>query len=439
MRKLKHILFTFASFAIFFIAFILLEIGNWYQQGFPNLNNATLKDITFTDSLNGYGIANLGFGNDNYILKTTNAGDNWNIIKTYNQPFVRIIFINDSTGFTPAFSQIFKTTNKGVSWDSISLPSDVYGEDMSALNKDTIYFVNHEGLTGGVLRTTNGGLNWIRLLSAGSQNPRKIYMFNARIGFVSNGLDNNFKKTTNGGVNWFDVPGGSFSDIKFADSLIGWKVRGNIQKTTDGGLNWETQMLPLVPGAFGYEITKINVLNKDTLWASGASISYPSGYRGVIHKTINGGSNWGYQIPDTSIHVFSYDFIKFTDRLKGWAYSSISSSGGVHTKTGGLDTTIYTDINSNSNEVVSSFKLHQNYPNPFNPATIINYRLSINSFINLKVYDLQGKEVQTLVNKKQSAGSYSVKFNGTNLSSGIYFYTFQSESYKETKKMILVK
>jgi hypothetical protein len=82
--------------------------------------------------------------------------------------------------------------------------------------------------------------------------------------------------------------------------------------------------------------------------------------------------------------------------------------------------------------------LSQNYPNPFNPATIIKYQVPEDAFVIIKVYDILGKKVRTLVNEK-AAGYYSVNFNGSNLSSGIYFYSIAAGNFYQVKKMILAK
>jgi len=87
----------------------------------------------------------------------------------------------------------------------------------------------------------------------------------------------------------------------------------------------------------------------------------------------------------------------------------------------------------------SSYALDQNYPNPFNPTTKISYQLPQSGYVNLKVFNTLGKEVASLVNEEKSAGNYEVDFNAQGLSSGIYFYTIQSGSFQETKKMILLK
>jgi len=96
-------------------------------------------------------------------------------------------------------------------------------------------------------------------------------------------------------------------------------------------------------------------------------------------------------------------------------------------------------ISNHAENIPVKFSLMQNYPNPFNPKTIIKYDLSIAAHVKIKVYDLLGKEVVTLVNGEKKAGSYEIEFDGSNLSSGIYFYTFTSDNFFDSKKMVLVK
>jgi hypothetical protein len=98
-----------------------------------------------------------------------------------------------------------------------------------------------------------------------------------------------------------------------------------------------------------------------------------------------------------------------------------------------------TDVKKNRTEVVKGFALFQNYPNPFNPSTVISYQLSSNNFVTIKVYDVLGREVETLVNERQTAGSHSVAFNAASLPSGVYFYRLQVGSYSKTMKLLLLK
>jgi hypothetical protein len=96
-------------------------------------------------------------------------------------------------------------------------------------------------------------------------------------------------------------------------------------------------------------------------------------------------------------------------------------------------------VSVNGSGITEDFTLMQNYPNPFNPVTNINYQLPIQNFVTLKVYDLLGREVTVLVNDWKEAGEHSVKFDGSGLASGVYFYRFQSGAFVETKKLLLLR
>jgi hypothetical protein len=87
----------------------------------------------------------------------------------------------------------------------------------------------------------------------------------------------------------------------------------------------------------------------------------------------------------------------------------------------------------------SDFVLYQNYPNPFNPNTKIKFVIPKSSFVNLKIYNVLGKDVATLVNEERPAENHEVEFNATDLPSGVYFYRIKAGLFIETKKMILMK
>lgn len=106
---------------------------------------------------------------------------------------------------------------------------------------------------------------------------------------------------------------------------------------------------------------------------------------------------------------------------------------------GGTSQPFYLESTENNNTAPTQFKLAQNFPNPFNPSTLIEYSLPAQQKVTLKVYDMLGREVAVLVNGEQAPGSYSVLFNALNLSSGVYFYRLQTESFTDIKKMMLVK
>jgi hypothetical protein len=104
-----------------------------------------------------------------------------------------------------------------------------------------------------------------------------------------------------------------------------------------------------------------------------------------------------------------------------------------------LNKLIFTSVENEHAPVAKSFDLQQNYPNPFNPSTLISYKVSKEGFVSIKVYDLVGREVATLVNEVKQVGNYSTEWNAAGMCSGIYFYKMQTGSFSATRKMVLIK
>ncbi|MDP4114655.1 MAG: T9SS type A sorting domain-containing protein [Bacteroidota bacterium] len=109
-----------------------------------------------------------------------------------------------------------------------------------------------------------------------------------------------------------------------------------------------------------------------------------------------------------------------------------------------LDSTFFYTVQvptgvNDKNNLPNGYSLSQNYPNPFNPSTKIKFTLPGNEFVSLKVYDVVGREVSTIINEQKVAGNYEITFNASSLSSGVYFYKLSTKSYSESRKMILIK
>ncbi len=148
-----------------------------------------------------------------------------------------------------------------------------------------------------------------------------------------------------------------------------------------------------------------------------------------------------YNIPFTQTSNIT---IKFTPNGLGKDSTQIiltsNTTKGLDTlKAYGTGTLPTTSIHPEKNFVPTEYSISQNYPNPFNPSTLINYQLPISSYVTLKVYDMLGKEVATLVNGEKKVGVYEVNFDGSQLSGGIYFYRLTAGKFSEIKKMVLVK
>ncbi len=123
----------------------------------------------------------------------------------------------------------------------------------------------------------------------------------------------------------------------------------------------------------------------------------------------------------------------FTDKF--YIYSNSIYNGVYEVDVSGIG--LYTNVQEET--APSSFELYQNYPNPFNPSTSIQFSIPKSDNVTLKVYDILGREITTLINEYKQSGTYETKFNATNLASGIYFYTINSGSTFITKKMILIR
>ena len=95
--------------------------------------------------------------------------------------------------------------------------------------------------------------------------------------------------------------------------------------------------------------------------------------------------------------------------------------------------------NGSNNSIPAKYELSQNHPNPFNPTTSIMYSIPKDGFVSLKIYDITGREIKTLVNEIKKAGYYSITLNASELSTGIYFYRVQTGNFFQTKRMVLIK
>jgi len=143
---------------------------------------------------------------------------------------------------------------------------------------------------------------------------------------------------------------------------------------------------------------------------------------------------------------FSFDIIYFQQDDPNWANITISIIDTSGTTSGHIGSTMWVDdldgvvgIDDYISDNPTEYELYQNYPNPFNPSTTIKYQVPELSFVTLRVYDVLGSEIATLVDEEKPIGSYEVDFDAKTLPSGIYFYQLQSGSFVETKKMMLLK
>ena len=192
-------------------------------------------------------------------------------------------------------------------------------------------------------------------------------------------------------------------------------------------------------------ITAVNTGNiDDTLWLSGCDVNYHvDNFNLLGHRPC--------PLVIIPIVISAHDSIRWSGspQLPPYPVNKDTLPAGVHSVVGEIINQWKSDplwvtvssIDAVKRDVVPpvDYLLQDNYPDPFNPSTIIGYRLPINSRVTLRIYDVLGREVATLVNKVQNAGRYTVVFDATSLPSGVYFDRFQAGTFTDTKKILLLK
>jgi photosystem II stability/assembly factor-like uncharacterized protein len=275
--------------------------------------------------------------------------------------------------------------------------------------------------TGTIIKTTNGGTDWTTQLSGFSYWLFSIYFIDSNNGWVV-GSEGTILRTANGGNNWLAQTSGTnewLMGVCFVDASKGTVVGSNgiILRTTNAGSNWLSQVSGTTKLLRGVSFSDENY---------GTAV----GDSGTILRTTNGGNNW---ISQNSGTLHQLNAVSFTDQNNG----TIVGNNGIilHTTNGGVS--FVREITDE--ELPTDFVLYQNYPNPFNPTTSIKFTIANLRFTILKVYNVLGKEVATLVNEELPAGEYEIEFNASTLASGIYFYELSAGKFSETKKMVLLR
>jgi photosystem II stability/assembly factor-like uncharacterized protein len=407
----------------FFTGSVFAQSIGWVQQ--TSGTTANLEDIQFIDANNGWAV-----GWDNTILKTTDGGQTW-VTKhaIRNGPFIYgVFFIDANKGWAGEDNgSILSTTDGGENWSEIST-SAPYILDFDFIDANNGWAF---GGLGAILHTTDGGAHWT---SQNTNQTNDFYagkFFNADTG-VAVGFLGRCIKTTDGGASWSQkstLLSNSFNDLSFIDNTTGWAAGYNvIAHTTNGGDSWVTQKIL----ADSLYLNGIHFADTQNGWASGNSQSGA----GIILHTTDGGTNW----TQSNFYFSNFHNLKafsFIDAKTGWV---VGDAGVIlHTTNGGV-----TSVNEiTGNALPQQFVLKQNYPNPFNPSTTIEFSIPKQSFVTLKVYDLLGREVATLVNKELQAGSYKTQFDASSakggLASGVYLYRLNAGGFVQTKKLMLMK
>jgi len=403
--------------------YITADYGtNWYPKNsglkghciYTMINNGTLLYA----GTQGGGIY---YSNDGLTWINLNSG-------LANTVVYSLIYAN-SAYYAGTFGGIFKSTNNGNNWTAANgglLDSAV----LTLTSTTTSLFAGTQG--GGLYKSDDWGNTWVKAHNGLTGDTVNVLVNLNNILFAGTKTSGIFR-STNSGANWSSCNTG-FDNLPYVltFSLKGTNVytgrygSGGFYKSTDYGLSW-TQILSN-PGGSNNVLTSL-VYNNAVL----VGIYATNG--GTVIYTTNEGVNWKDASTGTSGNPPWY----YTDLRSFLNYNGTFLVGTYGKSIFSAPFNQVIGIKQISSIIPDKYYLYQNYPNPFNPVTTIKYQTTNTGFITLKVFDILGKEVATLVSEKQNAGIYEITFDGNNLNSGIYFYKIISDNFTQTKKFILIK
>jgi photosystem II stability/assembly factor-like uncharacterized protein len=314
---------------------------------------------------------------------------------------------------------MYKTTDRGILWEEKS----VNGIDslLFAGEFHRIFFISSNvgwALNKKyVIKTTDGGESWQSQLNSGGLSLTGIYFSDLLNGWVTrSGFTAKPYKTIDGGDTWIvqtNITLTNTNDVFFNDSLNGFISRNNeLYRTTDGGLTWT-----LTPGVTAGAGIFSNKISGQIFLAGGRS-----------YQSTDSGETWNEVM---ELYNRGVRFISLLNFNEGYAVGETDLI--LHYK----DSVV--DVGNSVPNIPNEYCLYQNYPNPFNPDTKIEFQLPETAFVNLIVYNILGEKIVELIKERLNAGHYEFIFKGDQLPSGTYIYSLQTENYKESRKMILLK
>lgn len=344
----------------------------------PNAGQTWVKktDIVFSAiASRGYLIAGGTYGIQKGLWKSLDGGTSWTQVGSLTDRLIISIKCGSYYTYICTDNGLYRVSGDNLNVCYNSFPN-IFTDDVMIKNDSIIYL-----LGGKIYRSTNYGISWVSVKDTA--------------GFSCIATDG------------FNIYAGAWGEIY---------VRG-VWKSSNNGNTW----------------TRIGLSDKD-VWSLA-----------VINNYVVAGTDVGYSGMEGGVYV--YNGVTWFNRSQGLPVnSSINKlaicNNYIYCGNVVLEYALWKrsiseviGVKKISSEIPVKFDLNQNYPNPFNPSTIIRYQIPKEQFVSLKVFDITGKEIETLVNEKQSPGTYEVKWDASNYSSGVYFYRLNDV----TKECVLIK
>jgi len=340
-------------------------------------------------------------GNGGIILKTVDKGENWTIKNSGESSNLRsVLFLDANIGFAVGHS-ILKTLDAGENWTKIS----------NAYSLQNLHFVNSTtgfigGAGGQLYKTVDEGENWHSLNSGTQKTITSIYFTSPDEGYAVGGYGGLgiILKTLDGGETWATMVENSIKllySVTFTNSTTGYAagLEGKIYRTNDGGYLW-------------YEVFDCEQ-NISSLHFINQHVGMAVGWRTFI--TYDGGDTWSTDDSFDNIDSLGYRF-KMLE-------SVFMTSGAEAFSVGWKGTVLYRGDIMNTDNHEEMTESVTNYPNPFHSFTKFRYSVRESGSVTINIYDAFGKKVEVISAGYKNKANHEVEFNGTDVCSGIYFYT----------------
>jgi photosystem II stability/assembly factor-like uncharacterized protein len=390
----------------------------------------------------------------------------WEQLSVPDNDILSILEVGNNL-FTGSFNGLYKSTDEGLTWTLLDNGIYTNRKVHDTISKDGYLFAALDGH--GVYRSSDDGESWQQMNSGIDTDTATVNVFHVHDGklFIGTGYVSGLYISNNNGQSW-EVSNNGIVGLQLkteAFASVGSLLFAGVQevnglnsatyKSSDGGSNW----IPITINTLGEGSPLLGVspyliadfsqgLHRSTTFDTSWTLienGLPSVY---TIKDVTADSDYIYVCERVEGVYRSPDYGEnwegMKDGLLSFIYLQTLFRGNNYLYAGSLSDNMWRyplnplDVNKNTIEV-TEFKLSQNYPNPFNPSTTISFQLAEAEFISLRVYDVLGNVVATLINEEKVAGKYEIHFDAVDLSSGVYFYRLRSNGFVDTKKLIVLK
>jgi photosystem II stability/assembly factor-like uncharacterized protein len=435
-----------------FFVFILLATycqdssAQWSFLGLGDKRIETLR--LYRDTL--YAAASDGI----YRKAIATADTLWTPVGLQSERTKTFLILNDSTfiaaniitGMNGDTTSLFKSTDRGTHWYPFQNGfggGGPYNQVEALEGGSNELFAAGGGMA--VAKSTNAGMSWQVVYGAWktmTMGTHFVTIDTVRSNIVwAGGESGVFQpflwRSATFGETWQQCPVADGSDnacysmaLDVSDSNIAYVgMEGLVRKTIDAGSTWFTVLTPGEhPYFYGLAMSRDSIL-----YAAGA-INTPPPQRMSFYKSSDAGASWDTVVENNVAIAGILCLLTQSDKGSTTLFFGTIANGVFS----------YTDLAAGLHESTGKskpylFSLRQNYPNPFNPTTTISFQIQSKSYVSLKVFDVLGKEVTTLVAEELQPGSYTRQWNAGDLPSGVYFCRFQSGLFTQTKKLLFIK